>query len=98
MSSSAETSVSASTLTCGTFLCSVFVEKLDKTLGQAGALVSAASKLRRSSTEVLSSSAALDILHRDTENPGPFSDVSKVPEYILVGLISHLESVNFQYL
>ena len=66
-----------------------FVEVFAATLGQAGAFVSAPSRSNNSDTVVLHSLAAGVRLQSVMEKPGPFSEVSKAPEYIFVGLISH---------
>jgi len=68
------------------------VEVLERTLGQEGALVSAPRRDRSSSTDVLLSFAAAVRLQSVIEKPGPFNEVSKGPEYIFVGLMSHFVS------
>ena len=71
--------------TTGVFFAASFVEVFDRTFGQDGAFVSASRRFINSDTEVLLSFAAVVRLQRVIENPGPFRDVSKTLEYILVG-------------
>ena len=59
--------------------------------GQDTAVVCESRSSRSSSAFEDDSLAALDTLHNDIENPGAFSDVSKVPENILSGWIFHLD-------
>jgi hypothetical protein len=80
MSSSGDTSVLLSISTTGTSLRATLVEVLESTFGHEGALVSSLSSSRSSETDVLLSFAASVRLHKVTENPGPFRDVSNVPE------------------
>jgi hypothetical protein len=68
------------------------VEVLASTFGHAGAFVSALSSSRSSETEVLLSLVAAVRLHNVMEKPGPFNEVSNVPEYIIVGLMSQFFS------
>ena len=69
------------------------MEPFAHTFGHAGALVSALSSPSNSPKELLPSLAAAVRLHSVIENPGPFNEVSKMPEYIFEGLISHFVSV-----
>jgi hypothetical protein len=80
MSSSGGTSVLLSISTTGTFVRATLVDLLESTFGHEGAFVSALSNSRSSETEVLLSLAATVRLHKVMENPGPFRDVSNVPE------------------
>jgi hypothetical protein len=78
--------------TIGISLLVSFVEVFDSTFGHEGAFVSAASKSINSDADVLLSFAASVRLQRVIEKPGPFREVSNVPEYILVGLMSQILS------
>lgn len=69
----------------------------DSTFGHDGAFVSALSRSRSSSADVLLSLAAVVMLHRVIENPGPLREVSNVPEYIFVGLIFQFFSIKSQH-
>jgi len=87
MSSLEGTSVWLSMSTAGASFRETLVEVLERTLGHEGAFVSAPSSSRSSSTDDLLSLAAAVRLQRVMENPGPFREVSNVPEYIFVGFI-----------
>ena len=80
ISSSAETGACFSISTSGLSFFATLVEVFARTLGHAGAFVSAPSKFISSLTDVLLSFAAVVRLHNVTEKPGPFKDVSKGPE------------------
>lgn len=70
---------------------------LESTFGHDGALVSAARSSNSSEAVVLQSVAAVVALKRVIEKPGPFKEVSKAPEYIFVGLISHFDPGKYQH-
>jgi hypothetical protein len=70
-----------------------FVVVLARTLGQDGAVVSALKRSNISAAVDLQLDAAFVTLQRVTEKPGPLRELSKTPEYILAGLIFHVESV-----
>jgi len=82
----------------GVSLLASFVEVFDSTFGHKGAFVSAASNSINSVVNVLLSFAASVRLQRVIEKPGPFREVSNVPEYILVGLISQIFSARVSVL
>lgn len=73
---------------------STFVEVFESTFGQFGAFVSAPNRSKSSAVAVLLSLAAVVRLQRVIEKAGAFKEDSKHPEYILVGLMSHISSVN----
>lgn len=68
------------------------VEVLERTFGHDGALVSAPRRSISSETDELQATAAVERLQSVIENPGPFSDVSKCPEYIFIGSIPQVDS------
>jgi hypothetical protein len=90
--SSSETWIFFSKLIIGAGFRFAFVEVLERTLGHAGAAVSAARRSKSSETGDPHCSAAAARLQRVIEKPGPFNTVSKLPEYIFVGLMLHVVS------
>lgn len=83
--------------TTGGSLRATFVEVFASTFGHEGAFVSALNSSRSSETESLLSLAAAVRLHSVMEKPGPLSEVSNVPEYIIVGLMSQFFSAFGQF-
>ena len=68
------------------------VEVFERTFGHDDAAVGS---LKRSKSLVvghLHSNAAVETLQRVMLNPGPFNELSNVPEYIFVGVMCHLSS------
>lgn len=92
ISSASETGVCFSISITGISSRGTFVDLFASTLGQAGAAVSKAKRSSSSETEVELELAAAVRLQSVIEKPGPFREVSKGPEYILVGLMSHFVS------
>jgi hypothetical protein len=65
---------------------------LDRTFGHDGAVVGALKRPRSSEVVELDAEAARVMLQRVMENPGPFNELSKIPEYIFTGLICQFRS------
>ncbi len=71
------------------------VDVLERTFGQDGAVVGAFKRPKSSDVVELDAAAARVILQRVMENPGPFNELSKMPEYILTGLICQFTAVRY---
>lgn len=69
-------------------------EVFERKLGQEGALVSAPRRSKSSLVVDLHPSAAFERLHKVMENPGPFNEVSKDPEYIFTRRMRQSTSYN----
>jgi hypothetical protein len=69
----------------GTTFRGTLVEVLERTLGHAGAAVWSLRRPKRSAEVDLHAAAASEMLQSVMENPGPLSELSKVPEYTFVG-------------
>jgi hypothetical protein len=68
------------------------VEVFARTFGHDGAAVGSLKRSRSSVDGHLHSDAAVETLQRVMLNPGPFNELSNVPEYIFVGEMCHLSS------
>ena len=80
MSSSSRTGASLSRSTSGAPFLGDFVEVLERTFGQLGALVGDERRESSSVAGALQSLEEWERLRRVTEKPGPLREVSKVPE------------------
>jgi hypothetical protein len=66
--------------------------EVEEVFGHASADVASLRSSMNSDTVDSLFLAAVVRLQRDIENPGPFNDDSKAPEYIFIGFIDHVES------